>query len=90
MTTAASSLNPLCLAPRSAAPLRSARTSLILAELARQRRWERRQRRQTRARRAAWLAVFDRRPFESIRVQAAPDLVWTGALPLVHALRPSW
>ena len=90
MLTATSSLNPLCLAPRPAAPLRSARTSLILAELARQRRWERRQRRQARARRAAWLAVFDRRPFESIRAQAAPGLIWMGATPLVHAVRPSW
>jgi hypothetical protein len=66
--------------------MRSPRTSLILAELARQRRHERRQRREGRARRAAWLALFDRQPFESIRAQEMPEVVFAGTTPLVYTL----
>ena len=60
------------------------RPSIILAERARQRR----QCRQGRARRAAWLAAFDRRPFDSIRTHAAPCLLFAGTLPFLCALRP--
>jgi hypothetical protein len=76
---------PLVLAPPQEPPRRSPRTSLILAELTRQRRGERQQRRQARARWAGWLALVDRRPFESVRMQAVPCLLFTGALPLVWA-----
>jgi hypothetical protein len=70
----------------SASPRRSPQTSLILAELARQRRWERRQRRQSRARRARWLTFFDRRPFESIRTHGEPPVLLFGAtMPIVYA-----
>jgi hypothetical protein len=72
--------------PQAAVPVRSPRTSLILAELARQRRHERRQRREARVRRAAWFALFDRRPFELVRTQAAPEVVFAGAMPLVYTL----
>ena len=54
--------------PKATVPVRSPRTSIILAELARQRRVERcqrrrkrQQRRRTWARRLAWLAAFGRR-----------------------------
>lgn len=71
-------------------PVRSPRTSIILAELARQRRWERLQRRKTRARRARWLALFDRRPFDLIRVQCPPRVNFSGATPMVYALPQPW
>jgi hypothetical protein len=71
---------------QAAAAVRSPRTSLILAELARQRRHERRQRREGRVRRAAWLALLDRQPFESIRTQPTPEVVFLGAMPLVYTL----
>lgn len=67
---------------QAAVPVRSPRTSIILAELARQRRYERRQRRLRRqqrrracARRIAWLAAFGRKPFELVRPNAAPCLL---------------
>jgi hypothetical protein len=74
----------------SASPRRSPRTSLILAELARQRRWERRQRRKIRARRSRWLALFDRRPFESIRAHSEPALIFGATMPLVYARHGNW
>ena len=76
-------------------PVRSPRTSIILAELARQRRYERRQRRLKRlqrrrawARRVAWLAAFGRRPFELVRTHAAPCLLFAGIMPVVYTLKP--
>ncbi|MBV9489037.1 MAG: hypothetical protein JO069_04840 [Verrucomicrobia bacterium] len=72
---------------QAAAPVRSPRTSVVLAELARQRRHERRRRRRGgRVRRAVWLALFDRQPFESIRTQRTPEVVFPGAMPLVYIL----
>ena len=65
---------------------RCPRRSLILAEAARQPRHERRPRREGRLRRAAWSAWFDRRPFESIRAQAIPGVVFPGTMPLVYTL----
>jgi hypothetical protein len=69
-----------------APPVRSRRTSLMLAEAARQRRHECRQRRQNRIRRASWFDLFDRRPFDSVRTQATPGIVFAGATPLVYTL----
>ena len=74
--------------PQTAVPARSPRTSLILAELARQRRHERRQRREGRTRRAAWLALLDRQPFESVRTRTTPEVVSSGTVPLVYTLPP--
>ena len=75
------------------APVRSPRTSLILAELARQRRLERRQRRLKRQRRrqawarvTAWLDAF-RGPFEALRRRTTPDLPFPEPVPLAYALR---
>ena len=65
---------------------RCPRRSLILAEAARQPRHERRPRREGHLRRAAWSAWFDRRPFESIRAQAIPGVVFPGTMPLVYTL----
>jgi hypothetical protein len=80
----ATATTPLVLTPHQPEPpRRSPRTSLVLAELTRQRRWERQQRRLARARWAGWLALVDRRPFESVRTHAAPCLLFAGALPLV-------
>jgi hypothetical protein len=67
-------------------PVRSPRTSIILAELARQRRWERQQRRKARARRAAWLALFNPQPFNLISAQCPPRVNFSGAMPMVYAL----
>jgi hypothetical protein len=67
-------------------PRRSPRTSIILAELTRQRRYERCRRRQARARRAAWLAWLDRRPFDSACAQRLPGLAFTGGMLLVYVL----
>ena len=72
-----------------ALPVRSPRTSIVLAALARQHRWERRQRRAARARRHAWLARFDPKPFESIRQRPSPGLVVSGNAAFVYALQPS-
>ena len=72
---------------QAALPLRSPQTSLILAELARQRRYERQQRRRARARRAAWLSLFDRRAFDSVCVENnSPRLLFAGAMPVVYAI----
>jgi hypothetical protein len=83
--------------PRSGAavPVRSPRTSIILAELARQRRYERRRRRHRRlqrrrawARRMAWLAAFGRKPFGLVRTDAAPYLLlFAGIMPLLYVLK---
>ena len=86
-SNSASSLPPLL--SQAAVPLRSPRTSIILAERARQRRWARRQRRQGRTRWAARFAVFDRCPFDSIRQHTGPCLVFVGPMPFVYALQ-SW
>ena len=76
--------------------MRSPRTSIILAELSRQRRYERRQRRIRRQRRRrawtrwmGWLAALARWPLETVRAHVAPDLVFPGAVPLVYILQPS-
>jgi len=96
MTTAASASSPLPLLPQAAVPVRSPRTSVILAELARQRRlqrWQRRLKRQRR--RQAWgrlrtgLAALGQWPFEPIRTYALPGLLFAGTMPLVYALQPS-
>jgi hypothetical protein len=72
-------------------PVRSPRTSIILAELARQRRWERQQRRKARARRrAAWMALFSRKPFDLVSVQPPPHVTFAGAMPMVYALPRPW
>jgi hypothetical protein len=77
------------------APVRSPRTSIILAELARQRRYERRLRRLKRlrrrawGRRLAWLIAFGRKPLDSVRTNAVPCfLLAAGILPLVYLLAP--
>jgi hypothetical protein len=72
--------------------MRSPRTSIILAELARQRRYERRLRRLKRlrrrrawCRRLAWLIAFGRRPFNLARTDAVPCLLLSVAIvPLVY------
>ena len=76
---------------QAAVPVRSPRTSIILAELARQRRYERRQRRLRRlqrrrawARRLAWLTAFGRKPLGLARADAAPCLLlFAGIMALV-------
>jgi hypothetical protein len=80
---------------QTAAPVRSPRTSLILAELARQRRLDRRQRRLKRQRRRqawaqvrAWLRAVSRWPLEAMRTRPAPGLRFPEAVPLAYALRP--
>ena len=77
-------------------PVRSPRTSIILAELARQRRLERRQRRLKRqwrrqawAQVRAWLYALSQWPFEAIRTQEAPEVRFSGTMPLVYAQQPS-
>lgn len=64
-----------------AAPVRSPRTSIVLAALARQCRLERRQRRLKRQRRrqawarvTAWLDALSRWPFRAMRMRPAPGL----------------
>lgn len=72
-------------------PVRSPRTSIILAELARQRRWERRQRRMARARRAAWLAaLFNSKVFDLTCVHCPPRVTFWGVMPVVYALPHPW
>ena len=80
---------------QTAAPVRSPRTSLILAERARQRRLERYQRRLKRQRRrqawarvTAWLCALGRWPLEAMRTRTAPGRQLPEAVPLVYALRP--
>jgi hypothetical protein len=89
-TSASASNDPL---PPAAAPVRSPRTSIILAELARQRRLERRQRRLRRQRRRqawarcmGWLAALGVRRFEPIGAPVAAGLIFVGAMPLVYAM----
>jgi hypothetical protein len=89
MPTAASASSPLPLLPQAAVPVRSPRTSVILAELARQRRLQRRQRRrQAWARLRAGLVALGQWPFEPIRTYALPGLLFAGTMPLVYALQP--
>ena len=95
MITAASTPSLLPVLPEAVVPIRSPRTSIILAELARQRRLERRQRRvKRRARRrvwarwSGWLGALGHWPFEPIGAAAVPGLVFVGAMPLVFALQP--
>jgi DNA-binding transcriptional MocR family regulator len=79
--------------PQPTLPVRSPRTSIILAELARQRRWERHQRhqrRKARARRAVWLALFNRKPFDLISVQRPLCVIFSGAMPMVYAPPRPW
>jgi hypothetical protein len=79
---------------QAAVPVRSPRTSIILAELARQRRYERRRRRlrrlrrrRTWARRLAWLTAFSRKPLGLARADAAPCLLLlAGIMPLVYVM----
>lgn len=76
---------------QSTLPVRSPRTSLILAELARQRRRERRERRKARVRRVAWLAAFfNRKAFDLIRVQCPPHVIFAGPTPMVYVLPCVW
>ena len=100
MITAASAFSsPSPLPQAVVVPVRSPRTSIVLAELARQRRLERCQRRRKRQqRRRAWarlmgwmgqVVAVSRWPFETIRTRTAPRLVFPGAMPLVYALQPS-
>jgi hypothetical protein len=77
-----------------AAPARSPRTSIVLAERARQRRLERRKRRlkhqrrrQARARVTAWLYALGRWPFEALRRRTTPDLPFPEPVSLAYALR---
>ena len=95
MTSTASASSPPSLLPQAAVPLRSPRTSIVLAELARQRRLERQQRRLKRQRRrqawaqvTAWLHVLGRRPLEAMRTHPTPGLPFPESVPLAYALRP--
>ena len=79
---------------QTAAPVRSPRTSLILAELARQRRLERcrrrlkrQRRRQAWARATAWLGALGRGPVEALRGRTTPDLPFPEPVSLADALR---
>jgi hypothetical protein len=80
---------------QTAAPARSPRTSLLLAELARQRRLERFERRLKRQRRrqawarvTAWLHALGRWPLEALCTHGAPGRPLPEAVPFVYALRP--
>ena len=95
MTTIACPGPSFSLRFQTAAPVRSPRTSLILAELARQRRLERRQRRLKRQRRrqawarvTAWLCALGRWPFDAMHTRPAPGLPLPESVPLAYALRP--
>jgi hypothetical protein len=85
--TASASAAPLA-APE--LPVRSPQTSIILAELARQRRWERQQRRKARLRRAAWLTLFSQKPFRLVSAQPPPNVTFAGAMPMVYELPRVW
>ena len=96
MTGTASATTSPPWSPQLAVPVRSPRTSIVLAELARQRRLERCRRRLKRLRRRqawvrvrAWLYALSRWPFEAIRTQAAPDVLFSRNVPLVDTLRPA-
>ncbi|MBW0000292.1 MAG: hypothetical protein JO015_14415 [Verrucomicrobia bacterium] len=73
-------------------PVRSPRTSIVLAELARQRRYRRRLRRLKRlrrrgawGRRLAWLIAFGRKSLDVARTNAVPCfLLPVGIIPLVY------
>jgi hypothetical protein len=93
MITAASTPSLFPVLPEAAVPIRSPRTSIILAELARQRRLERRQRRFKRqarrrawARWSGWLATLGHWPFELAGATAVPGLILLGTAPLVFSL----
>jgi hypothetical protein len=81
-----------------AVPLRSPRTSIILAELARQRRLERckrrlqrQRRRQAWARVTAWFRAFGHWPSAAREAQGqAAGLSFAEALPLIYAPPPCW
>ncbi len=62
-------------------PRRSPRTSLVLAEIARQRRWERRRRRERRKQRATRLFALLTRPV----LTDVPSVLFTVNGPLVYA-----
>jgi hypothetical protein len=89
-------VSSLSLRFQTAAPVRSPRTSIVLAELARQRRLERRKRRLNRRRRrqawarvTAWLCALGRWPWETLRTRPAlPGLPFPEAVPLAYGLRP--
>jgi hypothetical protein len=77
-----------------AAPVRSPRTSIVLAERARQRRLERSKRRLKRQRRrqawariTAWLCALGRW-LEAMRRRTTPGLPFPQPVPLAYALRP--
>jgi hypothetical protein len=79
---------------QTAAPVRSPRTSIVLAELARQRRLERRARRLKRQRRrqawarvTAWLYALGRWPFEALRRHTTPGLPFPEPVSLAYAWR---
>lgn len=87
------------MAPCAVVPVRSPRTSLILAELARQHRYERRQRRVKRqqhrrawARACAYLAALGRWSFEPVHAPTvvAPGLLFAGSTLLVYAVQQAW
>ena len=95
MTRTASATTRPSWSPQLAVPMRSPRTSIVLAELARQRRWERcrrrlkrQRRRQAWARVTAWLHAVSRWPFEALRARPAPGLRLPEAVPLAYAWRP--
>ena len=95
MTRTASATTRPSWSPQLAVPMRSPRTSIVLAELARQRRLERSERRLKRQRRrqawarvTAWLDALSRWPLEAMRTRTAPGLRVPGAVPLLYALRP--
>jgi hypothetical protein len=99
MIAAASAASPQAPLSPTMVPVRSPRTSIVLAELARQRRLERRQRRLQRQRRrqawarvAAWFSAFGHWSGEPRGAQGAPavGLSFAGATPLVCAPQPSW
>src|SRR5690349_11592318 len=99
MIPAASIVSPQAPPSPVAVPVRSPRTSSVLAELARQRRLERRQRclqrqqrRQAWSRVAAWFSAFGHGPGEPRGAQGAPAarLCLAGALLLVAAPQPCW
>jgi hypothetical protein len=82
---------PLSPSPAAPVAVRSPRTSILLAELARQRRWERRQRHLKRRQRrrawaevAAWLGAL-RRWIQSAGRPSAP-----GRWPRPHASSTAW
>jgi hypothetical protein len=93
MTTAASVASPPVLPSQATLPVRSPRTSIVLAEVARHRRFKRRRRQQRRrawARRAAWIAACSRQPFQAIPAPTALGVVFVGTMPFVYFLRASW